>query len=142
MEFILRQQQGKLPYLYLPFHGKGGAWAFFTTRLGGVSRGCYSSLNLGYHTGDQADAVTVNRRLAAQTLGINDERFVTVDQVHGDRSERWQRTILCNLRGLPPMQGHLIVDYLICHAFIAKNIHSFYAYSPGSHYLWNKQTGS
>jgi copper oxidase (laccase) domain-containing protein len=65
MEFILRQQQGKLPYLYLPFHGKGGARAFFTTRLGGVSRGCYSSLNLGYHTGDQTDAVTVNRRLAA-----------------------------------------------------------------------------
>ncbi|MEG3068561.1 MAG: peptidoglycan editing factor PgeF [Syntrophaceticus schinkii] len=67
------------------FSWQRGARAFFTTRLGGVSRGCYSSLNLGYHTGDQTDAVTVNRRLAAQTLGINDERFVTVDQVHGDR---------------------------------------------------------
>ncbi|HHV35213.1 MAG TPA: peptidoglycan editing factor PgeF [Syntrophomonadaceae bacterium] len=85
MEFVLKQQQEELPYLYLPLFGDGGARALFTTRLGGVSRGCYSSLNLGYHTGDQPDAVTANRRLTAQALDIKDDRFFTVNQVHGDR---------------------------------------------------------
>lgn len=85
MEFVLKQQQGKLPYLYLPHFGGGVARALFTTRLGGVSKGCYSSLNLGYHTGDQPDAVTANRKLVARALDIEDDRFFVVNQVHGER---------------------------------------------------------
>lgn len=84
MSFILKQQ-GQFSYLYLPDFRGEGVRAFFTTRLGGVSEGCYSSLNLGYHTGDHPDAVAANRRLVARALGIEDDRFFTVNQVHGDR---------------------------------------------------------
>ncbi len=85
MEFILNNKPGQLPYLYLPGFGGEKISAVFTTRWGGVSRGCYSSLNLGYHTGDQADAVTTNRRLVTSALNIEEERFITLKQVHGDR---------------------------------------------------------
>lgn len=39
-----------------------GAAGFFTTRLGGVSGGPYSSLNLGLQTGDDPEKVDENRR--------------------------------------------------------------------------------
>jgi hypothetical protein len=84
MGFILKQQGGLLCFSLSDF-GEGGPRALFTTRLGGVSRGCYSSLNLGYHTGDQPDAVTANRRIVASALNIEQGRLFTVKQVHGDQ---------------------------------------------------------
>ena len=52
----------------------------FLTRRGGVSRGIYASLNCGRGSGDDADAVERNRRLAAGALGGHP--VVTVRQVH------------------------------------------------------------
>jgi YfiH family protein len=40
-----------------------GVRAFTTTRRGGVSTGCWSSLNLGSRCGDQADRVSANRQV-------------------------------------------------------------------------------
>ncbi|MGB4215482.1 MAG: laccase domain-containing protein, partial [Thermacetogeniaceae bacterium] len=85
MDFVLKNELGQLPYLYLPGFGEGKVRAVFTTRRGGVSRGCYSSLNLGYHTGDDADAVTANRRLVTDALNIGEDRLITLNQVHSDR---------------------------------------------------------
>ena len=34
----------------------------FSTRIGGVSEGCFESLNLGYSRGDRKEAVTENFR--------------------------------------------------------------------------------
>jgi len=47
VDFIINNEPGQLPYLYLPGFGEGKVRAVFTTRHGGVSRGAYSSLNLG-----------------------------------------------------------------------------------------------
>lgn len=85
MDFIINNEPGQLPYLYLPGFGEGKVRAVFTTRHGGVSRGAYSSLNLGYHTGDDADAVTANRRLITQALRIEEDRLITLNQIHSDQ---------------------------------------------------------
>ena len=42
----------------------------FTTRIGGVSRGIFSAMNLGSSRGDDPEAVRENFRLAAGALGI------------------------------------------------------------------------
>lgn len=53
----------------------------FTTRIGGISRSPYESLNLGYLTGDSFEDVTENRVRLSQALGIR-ESWVTGHQVH------------------------------------------------------------
>jgi YfiH family protein len=54
------------------------------TRLGGVSEGCYHSLNLSRSTGDTAEAVTENRRRMYAALSAQAERAVTSWLVHGN----------------------------------------------------------
>lgn len=54
----------------------------FFTREGGVSAGLYASLNCGYGSADDPDAVTENRRRAAARLGVEADRLSTVHQVH------------------------------------------------------------
>jgi YfiH family protein len=74
----------------------GGRWleaelpagrAAFSTRLGGVSRPPYESLNLGILTGDERDAVSENRRRLASMLGLDPERVLMGRQVHGSDLE-------------------------------------------------------
>ena len=57
-----------------------GVHAVCTTRAGGISLPPYSSLNLGVHVGDTAQAVARNRGLLAQALG---GAPVLMNQVHG-----------------------------------------------------------
>jgi YfiH family protein len=60
-----------------------GAHFGFTDRWGGVSAAPYEELNLGGAVGDDPDAVRTNRELAAKTLGIEPDRVVWMNQVHG-----------------------------------------------------------
>lgn len=55
-----------------------------SARLGGVSRPPYSSLNLAFHVGDDADAVRQNRFLLAAALGFDPKKIVSPKQVHGE----------------------------------------------------------
>jgi len=57
-----------------------------TTRSGGISQGGYAGLNLGYHVGDEAEAVTRNRRALANAAGYDATGAVAAQQVHGARS--------------------------------------------------------
>jgi polyphenol oxidase len=66
-----------------------GAAVRFSTRLGGVSEGLYSSLNLGIQTGDTAERVVENRRLLSEAAGLAPEAVVIGRQVHGVEIERW-----------------------------------------------------
>lgn len=52
-------------------------------RTGGVSEPPFSSLNMGFHTGDDADAVRENRRRYFEALGLSASRLVSGNQVHG-----------------------------------------------------------
>src|SRR6266851_861817 len=56
--------------------------AFFT-REGGVSGGVYASLNCGFGSRDDPQAVEQNRAIAAAQLGLGSKRLVTCHQVHG-----------------------------------------------------------
>jgi len=54
-----------------------------TTREGGRSRPPYDAFNLGDHVGDDPDAVAANRARLATELGVAQDRFVWMEQVHG-----------------------------------------------------------
>jgi len=56
------------------------ARAVFTTRRGGVSEGPYAELNLGRLTDDADEAVTRNRELLREQLGVS---LAHIRQVHG-----------------------------------------------------------
>lgn len=59
-----------------------GIRAASTLRPGGVSLGCYASLNLGAHVGDDPLHVTENRRRLSEALGLPGEPC-WLQQVHG-----------------------------------------------------------
>jgi YfiH family protein len=56
----------------------------FATRAGGVSSPPYHALNLGFHLGDDDEAVRENRARFAQKLGITLDRLFEQRQVHGN----------------------------------------------------------
>ncbi|MFF5517460.1 peptidoglycan editing factor PgeF [Streptomyces coeruleorubidus] len=60
-----------------------GAHFAFTDRWGGVSAAPYEELNLGGAVGDDPGAVRANRDLAAKSLGVEPDRVVWMNQVHG-----------------------------------------------------------
>ena len=65
----LREHEG-LKYLVFPELEKTGIVDhMFSTRIGGVSRGCYSECNLSYTRGDEKEAVDENYRRVADALG-------------------------------------------------------------------------
>lgn len=73
IELLRPRQLGGLP----------GVVAAFSTRRGGVSRGPFAGLNLGFSTGDEEAAVRENRRRLLEALGFPPGALATVGQVHG-----------------------------------------------------------
>ena len=55
----------------------------FSTRLGGVSEGPFSSLNLGIKTDDEPERVVENRRRLCAQVGADPKRATMAWQVHG-----------------------------------------------------------
>lgn len=56
----------------------------FTTRLGGVSTGHLSSMNLSLKKGDTVENIRENYRILGQALGFDPEKTVFAVQVHRD----------------------------------------------------------
>lgn len=54
----------------------------FSTRLGGVSQGYLSTMNLSFHRGDDPEAVLENHRRLAKAVGYDVNRLVLSDQIH------------------------------------------------------------
>ncbi|MBQ7944993.1 MAG: peptidoglycan editing factor PgeF [Lachnospiraceae bacterium] len=72
-----------IPYLVFPgLEQTGIVKHLFTTRLGGVSGGEFTSLNLSYTRGDDKACVDENYRRVAATLGCKVEDIVCSDQTH------------------------------------------------------------
>ncbi|SCH35010.1 Laccase domain protein SAV1187 [uncultured Clostridium sp.] len=80
---IFREIEKEVPYLEYPLltdtkivhHG-------FSTRLGGVSQGCYASMNLSFTRGDDEAAVRENYRRIAKSIGVKCENMVLSQQTH------------------------------------------------------------
>lgn len=54
----------------------------FTTRIGGVSEGMFSSMNLSFTRGDDPEAVRENFKRLSDALEVEYEKFVFTDQTH------------------------------------------------------------
>lgn len=80
---IFREIEKEVPYLEYPLltdtkivhHG-------FSTRLGGVSQGCYASMNLSFTRGDDEAAVRENYHRIAKSIGVKCEKMVLSQQTH------------------------------------------------------------
>ena len=70
-EQIFQEQYTEPPYLEYPmFRETGIVKHGFSTRIGGVSKGCFSSLNLSFTRGDEEEAVRENFRSIGSAMGI------------------------------------------------------------------------
>lgn len=73
----------ELPLLQYPLLDETGIVSHcFSTRLGGVSQGVCSSLNLSFSRGDDPAAVMENYRRLADAFGKTIDDFVCTDQTH------------------------------------------------------------
>lgn len=54
----------------------------FTTRLGGVSEGIFSSMNLSFTRGDEREAVEKNFQRLSEAMNVEYNKFVFTDQTH------------------------------------------------------------
>ena len=57
----------------------------FSSRLGGVSEGCLSSMNLSFSRGDEPERVRENFRRMAESIGFSEENLVF--SAHGSNVE-------------------------------------------------------
>lgn len=72
-----------VPFLEYPMLRKTGlVYHGFSTRLGGVSEGCYASMNLSFDRGDDPEAVRENFRRIGNAIGVNVEDMVMSKQTH------------------------------------------------------------
>lgn len=76
-------QKGEMVYLTFPILEEQKAVNhLFTTRMGGVSEGIYSTMNLSYTRGDKKEAVDENYRRVAAALHCRVDDIVCSDQTH------------------------------------------------------------
>lgn len=80
--FLAFEKWEEIPWLV---HG-------FSTRLGGVSKGIYASMNLSFTRGDKEEDVRENYRRIAASMGFSPEDIVTTDQTHTTniRTAQWE----------------------------------------------------
>lgn len=77
------ENSGCLPVLrYQKLEGTGIVRHGFSTRLGGVSEGIFSTLNLSFTRGDEQEAVLENYKRFANAVGVDYKKIVTSDQTH------------------------------------------------------------
>lgn len=82
-EHVFDEMESAVPYLSFPmFRDTGLVTDGFSTRLGGVSEGCFSSLNLSFDRGDDRAAVEENFRRMGEALGVRCEDMVLSQQTH------------------------------------------------------------
>ena len=74
---------GEVLYLSYPLLEQTGIVKHgFSTRLGGVSEGIYSSMNLSFTQGDTVENVQENYRRMASAIGVKEESLVRARQTH------------------------------------------------------------
>lgn len=82
-ESVFREIETNPPYLEYPMFQKTGIVKHgFSTRVGGVSDGCYSSLNLSFTRGDKEEAVRENFTGIGRAMGVRCEDMVFTKQTH------------------------------------------------------------
>lgn len=76
-------KNGELLYITFPkLQGCGVVRHTFSTRLGGVSVGKYSSMNLSFNNGDKRECVEQNYKILCDAVGIGTSHLVLSHQTH------------------------------------------------------------
>ena len=86
----------------------------FSTRLGGVSKGIYESMNLSFTRGDEEEAVFENYRRISEAIGFLPEDIVCSDQTHTTNVRRVGRAD--RGKGIVKARDYTDVDCLITNA--------------------------
>ena len=86
----------------------------FSTRLGGVSKGIYESMNLSFTRGDEEEAVFENYRRISEAIGFLPEDIVCSDQTHTTNVRRVGRAD--RGKGIVKARDYTDVDGLITNA--------------------------
>ena len=77
------EKQAEVPYLHFhSFDQQEWLQLTFSTRLGGISEGYLSTLNLGWDRGEPREKVCENYRRYCASIGSKAEKLVLSDQVH------------------------------------------------------------
>ncbi len=77
------EEGAEIEYLTFPGLDRSGIVKhLFTTRMGGVSGGEFSTMNLSFTRGDETEAVKANYRRIAETLGCSVSDMVASHQTH------------------------------------------------------------
>ena len=72
-----------VPFLSYPlFENTGIVNHGFSTRLGGVSKGCWTSMNISITRGDDPEDVEINKERIAGAIGVHKEDFTYTHQPH------------------------------------------------------------
>ncbi|MCI9269544.1 MAG: peptidoglycan editing factor PgeF [Dorea sp.] len=80
--FDVKEKNG-VPYLSFPLLDKTGIVRHgFSTRLGGVSKGVWATMNISTTRGDDPAAVTENRKRISQAIGVDEKKMVFSGQTH------------------------------------------------------------
>lgn len=109
---VMQLPSGAFPYLSYPILERTGIVEHcFTTRLGGVSRGIFASLNLSFTRGDDRLAVEENFRRVSKVMDCQNGDFVLSDQTHTTNVRRVGRKDAG--RGITRERGYADVDGLI-----------------------------
>lgn len=82
--FKLKRKNGVAYYVITSFEETGLVRHGFSTREGGVSGGCYSSMNLRFNCDDKIENVLKNYKIISDALGMDSKRLVLSKQVHSD----------------------------------------------------------
>lgn len=82
-QVLVEKQVGEVLYLSYPVLEKTGFVKHgFSTRIGGVSEGIWSTMNLSFTRGDEENKVRENFKRMASAIGTNAENLVFSHQTH------------------------------------------------------------
>ena len=83
-----------VPFLSYPlFENTGIVNHGFSTRLGGVSKGCWTSMNISITRGDDPEDVEINKERIAGAIGVHKEDFTYTHQTHTTNVARVMRCV-------------------------------------------------
>lgn len=80
--------EGEVPYLTFRKLDQAGVRHGFSTRMGGVSEGIYSSMNLSYARGDDEASVHENFCRIGHAIGFDEKKLVFSNQIHDTQIRR------------------------------------------------------
>lgn len=78
----IHEKNGVVWFTFPAFEESGVVTHLFSTRFGGVSEGCLSSMNLSYTRGDKKENVDENFRRIAEVMGRDVSQIVLTYQTH------------------------------------------------------------